>query len=551
MRRAVARCIVAGIRPYEFVRPFHQEAEGHIMRWTRLQVSTRLYGVIAIVLCIVLVALGQSYWQNRQSEAATREVLRIEQDRTQQVAQWHVLASVTTAHIQALNRSRDPAIASFFGPAIGARVEQIIKSEHAVRQWATTPQEQVWFTNLDILGKQILSAIADIAKARAADDEAQATQIFEQRFIPATNAYDKALDQFSEIRKQRFASSMEALHDQNRRSWRIGAVLILLFATMAVVSVMILMRYVASALNRAIAQAQAVAAGNLSATQNRENTDEFGALMQAMGRMTYCLREVVAQVWTTSQAIAETSGEIAQGNAELSARTEEQIVSLEQTTATMNALSVTVQQNVEHAQQANRLVQNASIVASSGGEVVGAVVTTMRGIENSSRRISEIISTIDGIAFQTNILALNAAVEAARAGEQGRGFAVVASEVRTLAQRSAAAAREIKHLINDSVGRVKTGGQLVDLAGQTMQEIVNSVRHVTEVVGEISKASIEQRNKIAQVSAAVALLEQTTQQNAALVEQSSTASESLKQQAIHLLSSVTKFNLSSNKSVPR
>src|SRR5450830_1191326 len=543
MRRAVARCIVAGIRPYEFVRPFHQEAEGHIMRWTRLQVSTRLYGVIAIVLCIVLVALGQSYWQNRQSEAATREVLRIEQDRTQQVAQWHVLDSVTTAHIQALNRSRDPAIASFFGPAIGARVEQIIKSEHAVRQWATTPQEQVWFTNLDILGKQILSAIADIAKARAADDEAQATQIFEQRFIPATNAYDKALDQFSEIRKQRFASSMEALHDQNRRSWRIGAVLILLFAAMAVVSVMILMRYVASALNRAIAQAQAVAAGNLSATQNRENTDEFGALMQAMGQMTYCLREVVAQVWTTSQAIAETSGEIAQGNAERSARTEEQIVSLEQTTATMNALSVTVQQNVEHAQQANRLVQNASIVASSGGEVVGAVVTTMRGIENSSRRISEIISTIDGIAFQTNILALNAAVEAARAGEQVRGFAVVASEVRNLAQRAAASAKEIKLLIGESVEKVNKGAVLVNMAGKTMDDIVVNLEQTSSTVNSISQAGAEQSAGIGQVNLAVTEMDDMTQQNAALVEQAAAAAESLREQTDKLNSLVNQFRI--------
>jgi len=513
------------------------------MRWTRLQVSTRLYGVITIVLCIVLVALGQSYWQNRQSEAATREVLRIEQDRTQQVAQWHVLASVTTAQIQALNRSRDPAIASFFGPGIGARVDQIIKSEHVVRQWARTPQEQAWFANLDILGKQILSAIADISKARTADDEVTATQIFEQRFIPATNAYDKALDQFSEIRKERFASSMEALHAQNRRSWRIGAVLILLFAAMAVASVMILMRYVTSALNRAIAQAQAVAAGNLSSTQDRENTDEFGALMQAMRGMTYSLREVVAQVRTTSQAIAATSAEIAQGNAELSARTEEQIVSLEQTTATMNALSVTVQQNVEHAQQANRLVQNASVVASSGGEVVGAVVTTMRGIENSSRRISEIISTIDGIAFQTNILALNAAVEAARAGEQGRGFAVVAAEVRTLAQRSAVAAREIKELISDSVGRVQSGTQLVDRAGQTMREIVSSVDYVRDIVGQISNASVAQSAGIAELGTAVVQLERATQKNCALVEHSASASESLRRQAVGLQASVTSFTL--------
>jgi len=521
------------------------------MLWNRWKVTTRLYGVIASIFFIVLISLGQSYWQNIQSETATRAALQIELAKTQEVAQWQLLASTTTPQIQALNRSQDPAIGMLFGPGIATRIVEIGKREKSVRQWADSEQEKAWFTNLDNLSKQILSALADISQARSTHNDTVAIQIFEQRFMPATKDYDAALDKFAAIRKKIFQDNMETLHTQNRHGWWIGVALVLFFASMTAASVIVLVRYVASALVRAVLVAEAVAAGDLVSCPENGNLDEFGTLMRALKKMTQSLQEIVTQVRTTSQTIATASGEISLGNADLSVRTENQAASLEETTITMLELNATVHQNVDSAQQADQLAQKASEVARTGGAVVGEVVTTMHSISDSSRRISEIIATIDGIAFQTNILALNAAVEAARAGEQGRGFAVVASEVRTLAQRSAAAAKEIKHLINDSVGRVKTGGQLVDLAGQTMQEIVNSVRHVTEVVGEISKASIEQRNKIAQVSAAVALLEQTTQQNAALVEQSSTASESLKQQAIHLLSSVTKFNLSSNKSVPR
>jgi len=513
------------------------------MRWRRLQVSTRLYGVIATVLCIVLVALGQSYWQNKKSEAATRAVLQTELARTQEVARWQLLASVTTAHIQAVNRSSDPAIAAFFGPGIGARVAAIGKSEDAVHEWANSAEENVWFAKLDGLGSQTMAAIEEIDQARAAHDEARATQIFEQRFMPATKSYDAAFDQFADIRKEKFDRSMQALRAQNQRSWLLSGALIFLFAVVAVVSIVILVRYVAVALNAAIEQAQAVAVGNLSAGRSNQNADEFGALMRALTRMTLALRDVVAQVRGTSRAIATASAEIAQGNADLSARTEEQAASLVQTTANMDALSVTVRQNTEHAQQANQLAQNASAVARSGGAVVDDVVVMMRGIEDSSLRIADIISTIDGIAFQTNILALNAAVEAARAGEQGRGFAVVAAEVRTLARRSAEAAKQIKELIGDSVGRVQSGARLVDRAGQTMRDIVSSVCSVTDIVAEISGASVTQSAGIAQIGAAVAQLDRSTQQNAALVEQSAAASESLKQQAIGLQLAVSNFNL--------
>ena len=256
------------------------------------------------------------------------------------------------------------------------------------------------------------------------------------------------------------------------------------------------------------------------------------------------LAQVVGHVRGSADGVATASSQIAQGNQDLSFRTEQQASSLQQTAASMEQLGSAVLQNADNASQANQLARNASAVAVQGGEVVGQVVTTMRSINESSKRIADIISVIDGIAFQTNILALNAAVEAARAGEQGRGFAVVATEVRSLAQRSASAAKEIKTLITASVERVEQGTFLVDQAGSTMAEIVSAITRVTDIVGEISASSSQQGNGVAQVGQAVNQMDQATQQNAALVEQSAAAAESLKLQAQQLVQAVAVFKLS-------
>ena len=268
-----------------------------------------------------------------------------------------------------------------------------------------------------------------------------------------------------------------------------------------------------------------------------------GSLMEGLVRMQDSLRRLVGEVRQATDSITTASSEIAAGSQDLSARTESQASSLEETAASMEELSSTVRQNADNARQANQLAMSASTVAVQGGEVVARVVDTMQGINDSARRIHDIISVIDGIAFQTNILALNAAVEAARAGEQGRGFAVVAAEVRTLASRSAEAAKEIKALITDSVGRVDQGSALVDQAGQTMQEVVASIRRVTDIMGEISAASGEQSQGVAQVGEAVNQMDQATQQNAALVEESAAAAMSLREQAQHLNQLVGTFRL--------
>ena len=308
----------------------------------------------------------------------------------------------------------------------------------------------------------------------------------------------------------------------------------------------VITRAIARPIREAVGVAGTIARGDMTVAIQVNGTDEMAELLQALEAMRAGLVRVVSAVRDGSQSVATASAEIAQGNQDLSARTESQASALEETAASMEELSAQVKHNADNAKQANQLAGSASSVAARGGDVVGRVVHTMKEINDASRQIADIISVIDGIAFQTNILALNAAVEAARAGEQGRGFAVVASEVRSLAGRSADAAREIKRLIANSVERVEQGSLLVDDAGATMTEVVASIRRVSDLVGEISSASNEQSSGVAQVGEAITQMDQATQQNAALVEQMAAAAGSLKVQAGELVDTVAVFRLDTN-----
>jgi methyl-accepting chemotaxis protein len=304
-----------------------------------------------------------------------------------------------------------------------------------------------------------------------------------------------------------------------------------------------LVRSITQPLNEAVDIARVVASGDLSTDINVTGTDEIGVLLKSLKEMHDNLADVVGKVRAGTDAIALASAEIAQGNNDLSARTEEQASSLEETAASMEELTVTVKRNNDNANEASMLASDASGVAVRGGDAVAQVINTMGSINDSSRKIVDIIGVIDGIAFQTNILALNAAVEAARAGEQGRGFAVVASEVRNLAQRSAAAAKEIKELIGDSVDKVETGSRLVGQAGTTMDEVVSSVKRVTAIISEIAVASSEQNEGIDQINEAIVQMDAVTQQNAALVEQAAAAAEAMQQQAVSLAEAVSVFKI--------
>jgi methyl-accepting chemotaxis protein len=324
--------------------------------------------------------------------------------------------------------------------------------------------------------------------------------------------------------------------------WRLAAVAAGIMLGLFFI-VLVVTRGITRPLQQAVNIANAIASNDLTQNIDVHSNDEVGQLMRAMKNMNESLVRVVGQVRTGIDTIATASSQIAAGNLDLSSRTEQQASSLEETASSMEELTSTVKQNAENARQANQLVVSTSDIAVKGGQVVEQVVDTMASIKDSSRKIADIIGVIDGIAFQTNILALNAAVEAARAGEQGRGFAVVASEVRNLAQRSASAAKEIKSLIEDSVGKVDAGGQLVDEAGKTMGEIVSSVKRVTDIMSEIAAASQEQSSGIEQVNQAITQMDQVTQQNAALVEEAAAAAESLQDQAAKLTEAVSVFKL--------
>ncbi|MDD5480448.1 methyl-accepting chemotaxis protein [Rhodoferax sp.] len=351
------------------------------------------------------------------------------------------------------------------------------------------------------------------------------------------------LFEFNALAMKTLVNTLDARIAKNHKMEWLVAALLLVGTAAALWLALQFIRSITGPVSDALGVAQAVAEGDLRVKVHVQGDNELGLLMQALATMRDNLARVVHQVHTGAESVATASAQIAQGNNDLSGRTEEQASALEQTSASMEELGSTVQQNADNAHQANQLAQNASSVAVTGGEVVGQVVHTMKDINDSSKRIADIISVIDGIAFQTNILALNAAVEAARAGEQGRGFAVVASEVRSLAGRSAEAAKEIKTLIDASVDRVAQGTVLVDQAGNTMTEVVSAIRRVTDIVGEISSSSTEQATGVSQVVEAVAQMDQTTQQNAALVEEMAAAADSLRSQAQQLVQTVSIFKL--------
>ena len=421
------------------------------------------------------------------------------------------------------------------------------KNWQALQKFPSSPAGQQMRDKIKDLREQALPLNNKVLELGFANKTVEATAALLQEAGPATTRWLEAIEanvNFQEAQNIKQYDEAVASYLQARNLLiGIGVLSAALAALLGWLITRSITRQLGAEPGEAAALAQAVAEGDFSIDIALRPGDS-GSLMAQLKLMQESLSKVVSTVRTSAEGVSVASAQIAEGNNDLSQRTEEQASALEQTAASMEELSSSVKQNADNAKQANQLAISASSVAVDGGAVVGQVVETMKGINDSSKKIADIISVIDGIAFQTNILALNAAVEAARAGEQGRGFAVVASEVRSLAQRSAAAAKEIKELITTSVERVSQGTQLVDHAGQKMSEIVGSIKRVTDIMGEISAASNEQASGVAQVGEAVMQMDQTTQGNAALVEESAAAAESLRQQALQLVETVAVFKLS-------
>ena len=418
------------------------------------------------------------------------------------------------------------------------------------KQWAEymatylTPEEAVLAKAFDEQRKSFVEdALHPAEEVLRSNDLEALKKLWVEKITPH---FDDVREKFKPlVQLQLDVAKQEFDHAQERYVFirNLSVVLILAGLAFSIFFGYSMQRGISIRLRKAVSVSDAVAHGDLTSRITSDGTDEISALMQSLSEMQTSLSNVVFTVRQGAEGVALASAEIAQGNNDLSARTEQQASALEESAASMEELGATVRNNVDSSIQANQLAMSASGVAKQGGEVVGQVVETMRGINESSRKISDIISVIDGIAFQTNILALNAAVEAARAGEQGRGFAVVASEVRSLAGRSAEAAKEIKSLIGASVERVEHGTNLVDQAGATMSEVVGSIQRVTDIMGEISEASKEQASGVEQVGEAVTQMDHATQQNAALVEEMAAAATGLKSRADDLVRAVAVFKL--------
>ena len=515
-----------------------------------MNIGTRLGIGFAVVLSLLVALTAIALWRMHAASAMTDQLVNVKVRNERLIGEWQQVVEVnaarTTTAWLAADATAEKAVEAQM-KASSARATQIQEKLVEVLQ---EPLAKGLLAEVLATRSAYVAARARVFKDKAAGALESARQIYSQDMAGKREAYLAALAKLSVAEREVLDDSAARISAQ----YQGGRNLLVALGTLAILIgagfALAITRSITGPIGAAVRVAEAVSKGDLTSDIVAASGDETGKLMSTLKTMNDNLVGIVEQVRSSTDTISTASSEIADGNADLSARTEQQASALEETAASMEQLTSTVKFNAENARQANQLAISASQVASKGGTVVSEVVATMGSINDSSRRIVDIISVIDGIAFQTNILALNAAVEAARAGEQGRGFAVVAAEVRNLAQRSAAAAKEIKTLIGDSVDKVETGSRLVDEAGKTMTEVVASIARVTSIMNDITTASDEQRDGIEQVNQAITQMDTVTQQNAALVEQAAAAAASMQEQAARLSEVVGVFTLNRLAAAP-
>jgi methyl-accepting chemotaxis protein len=516
---------------------------------SKLRIGKRLGIGFALVLVMSLISIVIGLARLSSVAQATRDMVANPLQTERLVNDWSRHLSTAVTRTTAIARSADPGLASYFVDEAAASSKESGVLQKQIEPLMQSDEEKALFAAIGEQRKLFLATRDQIYALKKAGKADEANQVLEQQFIPVSKLLVEKIDAL--VKHQR--DEIDTVAAEIDANYRFSRMLMIAFGVvgllLSIVCAWLISGSITKPLVQATAVARRVAQGDLSARVETHSTDEVGQLLGSLRDMQSSLVRVVSDVRFGSENVAAASAEIAQGNDDLSSRTESQASALQETAASMEELGSTVRQNADNAREANQLAMNASIVATQCGEAVNQVVETMKDINDSSRQISDITSVIDGIAFQTNILALNAAVEAARAGEQGRGFAVVANEVRSLAGRSADAAKEIKKLINASVGRVAQGSTQVEQACVAMTEVVSSIRRVTDAMGEISTASNEQSLGVAQIGEAVTQMDHSTQQNAALVEQMAAAASSLRNQSDELVQVVSVFRLGSGAGI--
>jgi len=513
------------------------------MNLNNLSISRKLWGAMLVLLVAMLAIGGFTLRRAYTIETEASATLNYLHSLTERANLWKGMTEAAVARGMAAAISSDPSVTALFKDNLTNDGKKIGELRTTLTKDAQTDEDKALMKEIATRGGALVAATKKAtALAEAGDRAAVAAHVLGE-YAASAAAYLAAIDNFVQLQARKAEQARMSADNTRNGVMLMGAVGALIVIGLGMTVAAMLVRSIRQPLQESIAVARAIAEGDLTLHIGTGRKDEFGALMHALQHMNESLGRVVGNVRASTDSISTASSEIASGNADLSSRTEQTASNLQQTASSMEQLTGTVKQSADSARQANQLASSAAEVAARGGAVVSQVVTTMDEINASSKKIADIIGVIDGIAFQTNILALNAAVEAARAGEQGRGFAVVAAEVRNLAQRSAQAAKEIKGLIGASVEKVEGGSRLVADAGATMKEIVGSVQRVSDIIGEITAASSEQSEGIGQINASVTQLDQMTQQNSALVEESAAAAESLKEQAKRLAEVVSVFKL--------